>query len=559
MTEEKLKTIIISDFTADPLAHLLNGSGGQVRFEAEVAPFGQVARILLDPADPVWQSRPDLAIVWTRPEEALPSFARGIAGERVDGEQILADVEAYGDLLRAAAPRCGALLAPTWSLPHHLRGAGTLAMQPWQGSAHLLMRASAHLAEILVDTPNIYLLDSAAWFATVGAKARNPKLWHMGKIAYSQELLSVATTDIIATALALSGQSRKLIVVDLDDTLWRGIVGDVGWEGLKIGGHDAIGEAYLDFQKALKRLKSNGIMLAILSKNEESTALTALREHPEMVLRPDDFVGWRIDWGDKAQNMAGLLNELNLLPHSVVFIDDNPAERARVKDALPDILVPDWPKDPMLATTALTGLSCFDVLKISDEDRRRTDSYVEEKRRTTARENVGSLNDWLASLDLRVTVELLDKSNLDRAVQLLNKTNQMNLRTRRMRADEAISWAEMDGNNFHVFRVTDRFGDYGLTGLASISRRDDAMEIEDFVLSCRVMGRGVEKAMLHVLVNDARGQTAREIRAVPIPSARNKPCLDYFKLDSGFTFESAGEAFVWDLNSPYPLPEYITV
>ena len=180
-----------------------------------------------------------------------------------------------------------------------------------------------------------------------------------------------AAADIRAAFVGLRGAAKKLLVLDLDDTLWGGIVGDAGWENLRLGGHDPQGESFADFQRAIKNLKRRGVVLALVSKNEESVALEAIRNHPEMVLKEDDFVGWRINWTDKARNIAELATELNLGLQSVVFIDDNPVERARVREALPEVFVPEWPEDKLLYASAFGQLRCFDappsVERISSE------------------------------------------------------------------------------------------------------------------------------------------------------------------------------------------------
>src|SRR5207248_5467611 len=241
-----------------------------------------------------------------------------------------------------------------------------------------------------------------------------------------------------------------------------------------------------------------GVLLGIVSKNEESTALEAIRSHPEMVLRQDDFAGWRINWEDKAQNIVELVSELNLGLQSVVLIDDSPVERARVHEAFPDVLVPEWPSSPLDYTATLHGLRCFDTRLVSLEDRTRTEMYVTERKRHEVRTQVSSLEQWLASLNIQVEAEPLSEATLDRATQLLNKTNQMNLSTRRMIKEELQNWNQQPENTVLIFRVSDKFGDYGLVGVASFVLRDGNANVVDFVLSCRVMGRKVEETMLHV-------------------------------------------------------------
>jgi FkbH-like protein len=305
----------------------------------------------------------------------------------------------------------------------------------------------------------------------------------------------------------------------------------------------------------VKNLTRRGIVLGIVSKNEEATALEAIRRHPEMVLREEDFVGHKINWRDKAQNILELVTELNLGMQSVVFIDDNPVERARVREALPEVFVPEWPEDKHLYRSALATLRCFDSPTLSKEDAERTALYAAERKREQLQASVGSMDEWLLSLQLRVRVEPLRQANLSRTSQLLNKTNQMNLSTRRLTESELTAWATGPGRSLWAVQVEDRFGDAGLTGIVSVEIVDEIAKIVDFVLSCRVMGRKVEQAMVHVAVEHARAGGARHVEALLIPTAKNKPSLAFWQA-SGFSSEDDAR-FIWGAENRYALPEAI--
>ncbi len=347
-------------------------------------------------------------------------------------------------------------------------------------------------------------------------------------------------------------------MLDLDGTLWKGVVGDVGWENLVLGGHDPEGEALVDFQRQLKALTRQGILLGVVSKNEEAVALHAINNHPEMVLRQNDLAGWRINWNDKAENIAELTAELNLGLQSVVFIDDNPVERDRIRHALPEVLVPEWPNDILLYPSSLAGMRCFDAPSLSAEDRQRSSFYSAEHNRRRDRAQMRSVDDWLKTLETVVTVEPLTAENLPRAAQLLNKTNQMNLTTRRMSDAELIQWSAIPGRWCWAIRVEDKFGTAGLTGLLSVESSDDELTIVDFVLSCRVMGRKVEETMLNVAVEHARGEDLKTIVATYLASPKNKPCLDFFRR-SGFSEDQPSNTFTWSVSRDYPAPENIKV
>lgn len=551
------KGLLISDFNADNLAAMLTHEAGDPQLRVTSAPYGQVFQYLVDAGRPEWAGAPDFAIVWTRPQAVVPAIAEALNYRRPALEQVLAEVDEYASLLLRLTDRVKVVLAPTWTLPASERGYGLLDMRPGLGLANLLMQMNLRLAERLQAAGNIYLLDASRWLQAAGKRAEAPKLWYMGKIAFGAEVFKAAALELRAALRSLSGGARKLLVLDLDDTLWGGIVGDDGWENLTLGGHHPAGEAFVDFQWALKALTRRGIVLGIASKNDERVALEAIRSHPEMVLRPDDFAGWRIDWNDKAQNIALLASDLNLGLQSVVFIDDNPVERDRVRQALPEVLVPEWPEDKTLYRQALMELTCFDTPAISAEDAVRTQMYVVERQRAALKEQAGSLDEWLSSLDIRITAEELNETNLPRAAQLFNKTNQMNLATRRLTAEELADWAAQERHSLWTLRVADKFGDSGLTGILGLVVEEDRAVISDFLLSCRVMGRKVEETMAALAVRTARGAGCRELQAVYRPTAKNRPCLEFWQR-SGFTCE-APEIFRWDLALDYPAPEQVTL
>jgi len=559
MNANTIRCLLISDFTIDGLAPFLETESEPPSFKSEVAPFDQVMQLLLDEQRNCWRSRPEVAIVWTRPQAAIKSFTRLLNAEPVPTDEILAEVDRFAECLRDAARRVSALFVPTWTWPCYDRGLGILNMSTHLGPAYHLMRMNARLAEGVAPIANIHLLDAGRWMALAGAAASHPKLWHLGKIAFGPEVLKQAAADIKAGMRAIKGQTRKLVVLDLDDTLWGGIVGDVGWENLNLGGHDPLGEALCAFQRALKALTSRGIALGIVSKNTEAVALEAIDRRPEMVLRRSDFVGWRINWDDKAQNLVDLVAELNLGLEAVVFIDDSPVERARIREALPAVYVPEWPADKLLYEKALVELRCFDTVAISEEDRARTRMYVSEHRRQAARTSAQSLEEYLRSLGLKVTAERLSPATLQRAAQLLNKTNQMNLTTRRMTETQFLEWAEVEGHQVYVFRVADRFDDYGLTGIASVAVDGDTVYVADFVLSCRVIGRGVEQAVLHVLIERARELGLKQLVADSVPTPLNDPCKLFLNERSNLTRAGDGTRYVWDLLQPYPAPEHMTI
>jgi FkbH-like protein len=551
-----LRVLVLSDFNVDNLCGYLRNDfeerGAVVEITA--APFGQLVRALLDESMDCWSTAHDGALVWTLPEAVVPSFAKLLDGHRVALEDALAEVQSFAQALKVAAKRVKWMYVASWAAPRLPSLAfGSLEMQPGIGVAATLMSMNLALCEALRDS-GVTMLDAGRWLRGPSAEVFSAKRWYLAKVPFGNAALREAASDIAEAIRNRLGRARKLVIVDLDDTMWGGILGDEGWENLRLGGHDAIGEAYVDFQRGLAALKQRGILLAVVSKNTEAIALEAMRKHPEMVLRPEDFVGWRINWDDKARNIVELVKELRLGLDAAVFLDDNPFERARLAEALPDVLVPDWPKDPLLYRTTLASLRCFDAVALSEEDQERTKLYDQERSRTANRDAFASVEEWLTTLGTVVRVEPLDSSNLARVAQLLNKTNQLNLRTRRMTEAELSRWAEQPGCSVHAFHVSDRFGAAGLTGILGLQIRDGVATIEDFVLSCRVMGRKVEETIVHVATTLAREGGATRVQAEYLPTKKNGPCLAFWQ-QSGFASE--GATFVWETVADYACPEAV--
>lgn len=558
MSRSALQTLIISDFTVDQLAGYLQNDKSTPALEVAAAPFGEVASLLTNPHAECWKKQYDCLVLWTRPENVSVSFRKLLNFETVNHADILAEVDEFIQLIRNNLSRAKTIIIPSWIIPAYQRGYGALDMNFDQGIANALMRMNLRLTEALSAVGQVYFCNMTAVAAQAGAAAFNPKLWYLGKIPFSPEVFKFTARDIKAVLRAVYGLTKKLVIVDLDDTLWGGVVGEEGSEQLKLGGHDPLGEAFVDFQKALLGLTRRGILLSIVSKNDEATALDVIENHPEMILRKQHFAGWRINWNDKAENVADLLKEFNLGAEAAVFIDDDPAQRSRVREALPQVFVPEWPADKMLYAKTFLEMDCFDQARLTKEDAQRSLMYAAETRRKEFQQEVLSYNDWLRGLQMTVTVEELNPANLALAAQLLNKTNQLNLQTRRLTESEFGQWAQGPARKVWTFRVSDKFGDSGLAGLASVEIKDQQALLVDLVLSCRVFGRMVEETMTAVAVEHARACLAGQLCAAYVPTEKNKPCLEFLERSS-LARHSDGRTFVWDCRRAYPFPAELTI
>lgn len=555
MNKRSLHSLILSDFNSDLFRNFLIQTSQSLSVQASAPAFGQVMQTLMSPEEEIWENPYDLMVIWTRPEGVIPSFNLDLGPGPVDLETLLNEVDQFSKAILQVKVKAGMIIVPSWVLADDGEGGGVFDMKV-KGLRYQLMRMNLRLAENLNDAANIFVLDTRIWLQPVGAEAFSPKLWYMSKIPFHPDVFKAAAQHILAVAENTLLGTKKIIILDLDDTLWGGVIGETGWQGIQLGGHDPIGEAFVDFQRALKSLQQRGILLAMVSKNQQAVVEEAFEKHPEMVLNKSDFAAMRINWKDKAENIIDLMKELNLGLSSAVFIDNSAFERARIQEALPEVLVPDWPEDLMLYKVNLSRLRCFDTTVISVEDQKRTEMVAQEKERHELKQQLPSLDEWIRTLAITISVEDCNEGNQARVVQLFNKTNQMNLTTRRLTEKELTDWLKCGQRCLKVFRVRDRFGDYGLTGIISLDAQGEEGWIIDFILSCRVMGRRVEETMLHVMSQQAGPMGLKKLFAEYIPTSRNQPCQEFFKRSG---LQEQGSIFTWDLKEIYPCPQGIKI
>lgn len=526
------QVLLVGDSTLDPLGRQLERSSGQPVLKCTSAPYGQIYQILLDGSHPAWSCNPDILVVWASAKLSLPSFAKLLNFEidsiTIDFDAALREAEQFAEAILKAAARVNLVLVPTWFLPTHDRWIQTLTWKNGVGVSNLLARVNLMLAEKFAAQPNIVLLDAGYWQASLAQSAFDPRMFAVAKILYSQKLFEKAAKEMKAVIRGSLGQAKKVIVCDLDNTLWGGVVGDDGPQNIKLGAPDPLGECFHAFQAVLKGLGSRGILLAICSKNEETLALSVIEEHPAMILRKSDFVAWRINWKDKAENLLALAEELNLGLDSFVFLDDSPQERDQVRNLLDQVYVPDLPASPSEFAPFLSSLDCFETPSLGKEDFKRTEMYRAERDRKDAFDVSGDVENWLRSLEIKVSVAPLRRESLPRAAQLLNKTNQFNLTLRRLDEQSLWAWFEDSANSLYTFNVSDRFGDFGLVGLSSISMAGTDARVADFVMSCRVMGKKVEEALLGYTVERAKAAGAVHVIAPAVDGPRNGPAKTFF-------------------------------
>lgn len=394
------------------------------------------------------------------------------------------------------------------------------------------------------------LLDVAALAETVGLSSwHDPALWNMGKIPFANAYLPIYADLTCRLIAAMRGKSRRCLVLDLDNTLWGGVIGDDGLEGIVLGQGDPQGEAFLAVQSAALALRERGIVLAVSSKNNDEIARLPFRKHPEMLLRENHLAVFQANWNDKATNIRAIADELSLGLDSLVFLDDNPAERRLVRDMLPEVAVPELAGDPAYYVRTLLAAGYFEAVAFSPEDQKRADFYQDNARRVALQRAAGDLDAYLETLGMTITFQPFDDIGRARIAQLINKSNQFNLTTRRY-SEAQVGEMEADPNCFTLqVRLVDTFGDNGMISVIICRRDADAWLVDTWLMSCRVLGRRVEQAVLQELVSHARKLGIARIVGTYRPTERNRLVEDHYaKL--GFTqCECATEgSTLWSLD-----------
>jgi FkbH-like protein len=389
----------------------------------------------------------------------------------------------------------------------------------------------------------------------------DPALWHRSKHEVHPRAAALYGEHLARLLAAARGRSAKCLVLDLDNTLWSGVIGDDGLEGIVLGQGSELGEAHAELQRYALRLTERGIILAVCSKNDEANALAPFTSHPEMILKREHIACFVANWTDKATNLRSIAKQLNIGLDALVFVDDNPAERAIIRQELPLVHVPELPDEPSAFVTTLAAAGYFEGLRLTDDDRARASQYQANAERDRLKDSATDMDSYLQSLRMTLTAGPFDAMNLARIVQLINKTNQFNLMTERLTEAEVL--ARMNDPRWLTLyaRLTDRFGDNGLIAVLMARIENSAAIIETWLMSCRVLGRGVEQACLNLLAAAAEAHGAKRLIGQYRPTEKNNMVRDLYP-SLGFTplDESEGPArFSLDLRDFTPRPVWMEI
>lgn len=398
---------------------------------------------------------------------------------------------------------------------------GSYALREGSAFPYQLLKLNYLLAEAAREAGNVRLIDLEPIRAHMGYDAfHDPKLYAIAKMPISTQALPAVASRVVDAILARKGRFHKCAIVDLDNTLWGGVIGDDGLEGIQIG-ELGQGHAFTEFQTWLKELKNRGVMLAVCSKNDEANAKEPFLRHPEMVLKLDDFSAFVANWEDKASNIRRIQKELNIGLDSMVFFDDNPFERNLVRTMLPEVEVPELPEDPAEYTAFARMQNLFDTNSYSDEDRVRTERYLAEKSRTELSAGIDNYDDYLKALGMKAVCAPFDAFHIPRIAQLTQRSNQFNLRTVRYSEQEIEEIAANPRYVTRYYTLRDRFGEHGLIAVVILEKRENELFVNEWLMSCRVLKRGMEQFIADSILRAAREAGVARVVGEYIPTPKN--------------------------------------
>ncbi len=411
----------------------------------------------------------------------------------------------------------------------------------------IIMRLNNEIDNLSSD--NTFILDVAGLASNVGlVNWYDPTLWNIGKLPFSPRFNPIYADYVCRILAARLGKTRRCLVLDLDNTVWGGIIGDDGLDGILIGNGDPTSEAHLDVQRTALQLRDRGIVLAVSSKNEDAIARLPFKAHPDMLLRESHIAVFQANWSDKASNIKAIAETLSLGLESLVFLDDNPAERMQVRKELPDVAVPELPDDPALFSRTLVAAGYFEAITFSEEDQKRASFYQGNAKRVQILMQSSDMNAYLKSLGMQITFSNFDSTGRTRIAQLISKSNQFNLTTKRY-GEIDIEKFENDTNYFtRQIRLKDVLGDNGMISVIICKKYEAVWEIDTWLMSCRVLGRRVEEAILADIAMQAKKLGVIKLLGFYHPTSKNMIVKDHYKKLGFLKTTDRDELEVWGLD-----------
>jgi len=543
------KVAILSSFTANQLEQplVVNSFTYGLKLQTYLAGFNQYEREIIDTSSQLYQFEPDVVILLLRIEDLIIDKAS------LD-TQVAAILERLTGLMDMLTDRltCSVILN-NFALPDFLPN-GAFDIRDSSGYTVNVTKLNERLVQYFSAKTGVYLFNFNHALALYGHhQALDKKAFYYASNPYSNGFLSFLARRYSSYIKSICGLTKKCLVLDLDNTLWGGVIGEDGLDGIQLS-FTYPGNVFREIQKTALYYKNRGVLLALNSKNNLEDAREVFEKHPDVVLKWEDFASIRVNWKHKPENLQSISDELNIGLDSLVFVDDNPAEIEMVNQALPQVETIAFGSNPLDNLHLLQETPWFEKLSITSSDRTKTKQYQQQVERATLKKQSASLDDYYNSLEMEADVFINDRTAIQRIAQLTQKTNQFNLTTKRYSEADIEQFLDSDEYEIFTLRLKDRFGDNGITGLVIAQHVGKVWEIDTLLMSCRIIGRTAEQTLMHVVSQHASEAGAVALQGFYIPTPKNKPAKDLF---ADLDFDKTGDAWNYTLESPIPASQWI--
>ena len=530
----KLNVAILGDSATQFLATAIRGEGVDRGFNIELweAEFNQIEQQVFDESSELYAKQPDIVIVFLSSIKLLTKYDKSIKEEQT--ELAINEIQRIEGLYNNITKRIKSKVIFFNYSEIDDSVFGNFALKNKTSFLFQLRKLNYELMMMASDSANMHLIDISTIQNRVGKKNLfQPSIYVNSDMVLSIDVLPHVATKVLDLIGAIHGNFKKCVIVDLDNTMWGGVIGDDGLENIQLGSL-GIGKAFTDFQRWIKKLKNRGIIVAVCSKNTESIAKEPFEKHKEMILKLDDIAVFVANWENKADNIRQIQNILNIGFDSMVFLDDNPFERNLVRENIPEICVPELPEDPANYLEYLYSLNLFETVSNSKEDNERTKLYQIEGQRRKVKQQFTDVDEYLKSLEMRAQVEPFNTYNTPRVAQLTQRSNQFNLRTIRYTETEIDNVSKSELHHALTFSLEDKFGEHGLIAVLILQQLEsETLFIDTWIMSCRVLKRGMENFVLNELVKFAEKNNSRYLKGEYIPTSKNGIVKDHY-LSLGF-------------------------
>ena len=525
----KKRIAVLGDCATQQLAAAIRGESVRRGFPLGVydADYDQMEALLLDGQSELYAFAPDYILLFFSVQKLKLRYdSTDVASRASFAEQELQRISGFFSCIAA---HCNAKIL-LFDFPETGDAVfGSFALRTPVSFAYQCRKLNMLISEQIAEQAHhVYPIALSQLAADLGAERfYDDRMWYLAKMSMQTDALPYAAGMILDTVLATQGQIKKCVITDLDNTLWGGVIGDDGVDGIQLG-ELGTGPAFIALQRFLKNLQQRGILLAVCSKNNEYTAKEPFLHHPDMILHLEDFAVFTANWEDKAQNIRQIQQTLNIGMDSLVFLDDNPFERNLVRGMLPEVTVPELPEDPALVPSYLEQLRLFEAAGYSDEDAARTAQYRAESQRQATQASYESYDAYLDALEMTGKIAPFDSFHFARIAQLTQRSNQFNLRTVRYTDAEIQALAENPSYLTRYMTLSDKFGEHGLISTVILKKQDNAMFIDTWLMSCRVLRRGVETLLFDEIVKLVLENGCDVLLAEYLPTAKNQMVANFY-------------------------------